>query len=321
MLAALAARAGPGGTMNFGDFVEVALYAPGIGYYRRERGRVGYAPGADFLTATTSSPLFGRLVVAACASLIGAGSPADYEFVEIGSEPGEGILGRGPHPFRSARQARIGEPLDLRGRCIVFSNELFDAQPFRRFRFREGAWRESGVAVGPAGLTEVEVAAGSLPALPAAAPEGYRVDAPLAAARLAEAIAAEPWSGLFLAFDYGKSWEEIAFDTPGGTARSYRRHVQGNDLLANPGDQDLTCHVCWDWIEAALAGKGFTAATLESQEAFLIHHSAGALAALAASEAGRLSREKLSLMQLLHPAHMGQKFQALWALRDQAPAS
>jgi hypothetical protein len=42
--------------------------------------------------------------------------------------------------------------------------------------------------------------------------------------------------------------------------------------------------------------------------------------ALTASEAGRLSRDKLSLLQLLHPAHMGQKFQALWAVRRGEPA-
>ena len=84
--------------------------------------------------------------------------------------------------------------------------------------------------------------------LPSTAPEGYRIDMPLAAADLAERIAALPWSGLFLAFDYGKSWRELAGDTPAGTVRAYSRHRQSNALLAQPGEQDLTCHVCWDWI-------------------------------------------------------------------------
>ena len=48
--------------------------------------------------------------------------------------------------------------------------------------------------------------------LPAAAPEGYRIDLPLAAAELAGRIAALPWTGLFVAFDYGK----VAARTGGG---------------------------------------------------------------------------------------------------------
>jgi SAM-dependent MidA family methyltransferase len=140
----------------------------------------------------------------------------------------------------------------------------------------------------------------------------------LAAASLARALADQAWTGLFLAFDYGKSWEELLFSAPEGTARAYRNHTQGNDLLAFPGEQDLTCHVCWDWIRDALLERGFASPTVESQEAFFVHHAGAYIADMTAREAGRLSRDKLSLLQLIHPAHMGQKFQALWALRKQA---
>ena len=141
------------------------------------------------------------------------------------------------------------------------------------------------------------------------------IDAPLAAAALAGEIALQPWSGLFLAFDYGKSWEEIAHHTPSGTARAYRRHAQGSDLLASPGEQDLTCHVCWDWLSEALRAGGFAEPRVESQEAFFTRHAGGFIEAFTASEAHRVSRDKLSLLQLLHPANLGQSFQALWALR------
>jgi SAM-dependent MidA family methyltransferase len=109
----------------------------------------------------------------------------------------------------------------------------------------------------------------------------------------------------------------LAGAVPAGTARAYHRHVQSNDLLARPGRQDLTCHICWDWIRDALIEKGFASPTVESQEAFFVHHAGAFIADLSAREAGRLSRDKLSLLQLIHPAHMGQKFQALWALRKQ----
>jgi SAM-dependent MidA family methyltransferase len=316
--AALRARAGGAAAVGFDVFMEVALYQPGAGYYRKPGPRVGYGPGTDFLTATASAPLFGRLVAGACAHLLGPAAAAS-DFVEIGAEPEGGILGQAPHPFRSQRHLRVGEPLVLRGPSVVFSNELFDAQPFRRFVFRSGGWRELGVSWAAEILAEVEIgAARDLPVpLPEAAPEGYRFDAPLAAAALARAIADQPWTGLFVAFDYGKSWEELATATPAGTARSYRRHAQSNDLLAHPGEQDLTCHVCWDWLGDALRSRGFRSIQLESQEAFFARHAGHMIAEIAAAGAAGLNRDKLSLLQLLHPAHLGQKYQVLWGIRGE----
>ncbi|MDB6127187.1 MAG: hypothetical protein JWM35_1083, partial [Verrucomicrobia bacterium] len=153
------------------------------------------------------------------------------------------------------------------------------------------------------------------PALPTSAPEGYVIDAPLAAVDLARQIAGQPWSGLFLACDYGKSWAELIEATPAGTARAYFQHTQSNDLLARPGEQDLTCHVCWDWLEDALRENGFASPTVESQESFFIRHAASFIEATTAAEAARFSRKKLSLLQLLHPSHLGQKFQVLHARR------
>jgi SAM-dependent MidA family methyltransferase len=335
--------------MTFAHFMQLALYDPSLGYYRQPRRRVGRAPGTDFFTAS-SSPLFGELVAAACASLLAAhhAHPRYFTFVEIGAEPfdygsGEpgrtaqgrpmvGVLANTPHPFGATKTFRLGDPLELKGPCVVFSNELFDAQPFHRFVFRRDAWRELGVALRDGSLVEVELAETTPATLPATAPEGpalsgstglteakvegYCIDAPLEAAALAGQIAAQPWSGLFLAFDYGKSWTELAEATPAGTARAYFRHEQSNDLLARPGEQDLTCHVCWDWLADALARHGFSAPPVESQESFFVHHAAEFLAKATAAEAGRFSEKKLSLLQLLHPSHLGQKFQALHAWRD-----
>jgi SAM-dependent MidA family methyltransferase len=319
ILRALRARSGGGTTVSFSDFMDVALYDADAGYYRRGGPRIGYGPGTDFLTAT-ASPLFGRMVAQACVNLLLPAKADAFEFVEIGAEPGGGIFRGLAHPFGSARQVGVGEPLRIEGPSVVFSNELFDAQPFRRYRARGGSWRELGVSFGAGALAEVETAAPHPPPvpLPPDAPEGYMIDAPLAATGLAGEIAGQPWHGLFLAFDYGKSWEEIAYGTPQGTARAYRRHVQSNDLLAHPGGQDLTCHVCWDWIARALEERGFRLPRLESQEAFFVGHCGAFIQELSASEAGGLSRDKLSLLQLIHPGNMGRKFQALWALR--APA-
>ncbi len=276
--------------------------------------------------------MFGELVAVACARLLGRRPPGGHIFVEIGTEsedstPGQtgGVMTEVRHPFAAAQDLPLGRPLRVPLQAVVFSNELFDAQPCHRLVRQTGRWREIGVALRNGSLKEVllpdltsEVRA-VLARLPDSSPDGYRIDLPLAAERLAAQIAAQSWTGLFVAFDYGKSWRELAEDTPAGTVRAYFRHTQSNDLLANPGEQDLTCHVCWDWISAALAAHGFGAPVLESQEAFFVHHAAPALSRLAAAEASRLSVRKLGVMQLLHPGNMGQKFQVLWALRDQVP--
>jgi SAM-dependent MidA family methyltransferase len=225
------------------------------------------------------------------------------------------VLAGVAHPFASARTVRVGETQQLAGPCVVFSNELFDAQPLRRFIRRGDSWRELGVQLRGDQLHEIELAEANATWLPTDASEGNVFDAPRAAAELAAAIAAQPWTGLFVAFDYGKSFTELATATPAGTARAYFQHTQTNELLARAGQQDLTGHVCWDWLQAALDTTGCTGSRVESQEAFFIHHAGAFLAQAMAAEATRVSPRKLALLQLLHPSHLGQKFQVLHAQR------
>ena len=314
--AAFADRAGSSGVLTFAAFMELALFHPQLGYYRRDRARVGYARGTDFYTATTSGAVFGEMVAAACTSLLGGEAAArEHTFVEIGAEPGGGVLKGLTHAFAATRTLRLGEPLVLEGRCVVFSNELFDAQPVRRFVRRSAAWRELGVSLKDGALHEITLGEITAPWLPAEAGEGYVFDAPRAAGELAADLAAQPWTGLFVAFDYGKSFAELASAAPAGTARAYHRHSQSNALLAHPGEQDLTAHVCWDWLAESLTAGGLIGAIVESQEAFFIRHAGQFLSQAMASEATRMSQRKLALLQLLHPSNMGQKFQVLHARR------
>lgn len=316
-LAAFHRRADAQGTMLFADFMDLALYDAELGYYRQARKRVGYGPGTDFFTASSSGRIFGELVVAATRKLLGEDLVREHTFVEIGAEPGAEVLAGIEHPFAGSRVIQAGAPLQIQGRCVVFSNELFDAQPFRRFIFREDGWWERVVAVRGDQLIETDVPLREhAPLLPRVASEGYVIDAPVGARAVAEAIAAEPWSGLFLAADYGKLWRELVEATPAGTARAYYRHTQSNNLLARPGEQDLTCHVCWDWLAAALKQKGFSSPAVESQEAFFALHAGDFISREIAAQATQFSPRKLALLQLLHPAHLGQKFQVMHAIRQ-----
>jgi SAM-dependent MidA family methyltransferase len=310
--------------LRFDAFMRLALYHPMLGYYRRPRLRVGRERSADFYTATSLGPIFGRLVAAACASLLRSDGldPATHTFVEVGAEASGGVL-EGPweHPFAAARTLRLGDPLEIEGPCIVFSNELFDAQPLRRFVRRASAWHELGVALGDddrLAETDLGPAPVDLPApLPPLddTPLDYHFDAPFEAAELATRLAAGRWSGLFVAFDYGKSFAELAHSVPVGSARAYHRHTLTADLLAHPGEQDLTSHVCWDWLRAALAPTSPPGRPprVDSQESFLVHHAGPAIEAILARDPSPLAQDKRSLLHLLHPGQMGQKFQVLHA--------
>jgi SAM-dependent MidA family methyltransferase len=317
-----ARRAGGAGVLAFADFMDLALYDPECGYYRAPRQRVGRRPETDFATACSLPLAFAPLVAAAATGLLSGGEEARrHAFVEIGAEPGPPLLAGAAHDFASVRAAGLGEPLDLGGPSVVFTNELFDAQPFHRAVFSQGRWRELGVGMDGGRLAWVELdrlspaLAETACELPKQAPDGYLLDVPVAAVRLLETIARQPWSGLFLAFDYGRSWTELTSGFPDGTGRAYHRHRRQDDLLAAPGEQDLTCHVCWDWLERALAAHGFAAPRRESQEAFFVHHASAAIAGFLQPGADPRSPALAQLKELLHPAFMGQKFEALWARR------
>jgi SAM-dependent MidA family methyltransferase len=305
----------------FARYMELAMYHPTAGYYTRDFKRVGRDEKADFFTATTFSPVFGELVVAAAVKLLAPAKPADFTFVEVAAEPGAGILRDVAHPFAAYKTISYGQPFVFPAQSVVFSNELFDAQPFSRVVWREGRWRELGVALHGRHLREVELPefspelAAFAERLPKIAEENYHIDLPTLTVPVLQRIVGPKWSGLFLAFDYGKPWSELAQYSPAGTLRTYHRQKMGDDLYARPGKQDITGHVCWDWLEDGLVQAGFGQASVDSQEAFFMHHAKDALEAITRAEAGSFSPRKRMVMQLLHPANMGQKFQALYALR------
>ncbi|NBV48328.1 MAG: hypothetical protein EBR95_04605 [Verrucomicrobia bacterium] len=252
-IVALLRREARGGVVSFARLVEAALYAPGLGYYVAERARVGKAVGTDFTTAAALGPMFGELVAGAAKSLVG--DLASHALVEVGAEPDQthhaGVASR----FAELRTFRFGvEPL-LPGRSVLVANELLDAQPFHRFVFQGGIWRELGVRVDGAELTvepladfSTRMAAEFAASLPAAE-EGWILDAPLAAEELLRKLFAGQWGGAVILLDYGKTIAQCLESSPAGTARAYRSHQLSGAILENLGSQDLTCHVLWDRLE------------------------------------------------------------------------
>lgn len=314
------------GRWSYPEFVRWALYHPEHGYYRRQRQRVGTSRGTDFATNLSVRSLLAPLVRAALEDLLAPDALAAHGFLEIGAEPGEELFQAGNPGFRECRVAGVGAAFPrLEGPWIVFANEVLDAQPFVRLVFRSGEWREVFVAPageGEADLCEVEDAVASadgrraVDLLPPEAPEGYRFDLSVEAEdRLGEWLAG-PWTGSFLTLDYGSEWEALARHLPAGTARSYRNHREEVDLLKEPAERDLTCNVCWDRLAAALAHHGFAVGGPVRQEAFFLQHAQSALQPLVEDTGPGAWERKSQLQQLLHPAHFGAAFQALWGIRQ-----
>jgi len=323
MLAYLRAHADSTGIVNYRDFVEAALYAPGLGYYSREdRKRVGREPGRDFYTASSlGGGVFERLLRTAAVHLLLPEKPDAYTLVELAAEPGAGVFGNQSFPFAQTETCQLGAALTPPSRSVVFANELLDAQPFHRFVFRRGAWRELGVLIKNESIEEVELRELSADALilhnelPADAPEDYHLDISIDAEKLLRELTTSAWRGCLIFADYGYDWNELINQRPAGTARAYSHHTVSGDLLAQPGEQDLTCHVCWDRLEAVLTKAGFKNVRVDRQEAFFMQHAAEEIERIMSEKPTEFSRDRQTLLELLHPAHLGQKFQILSARR------
>jgi SAM-dependent MidA family methyltransferase len=307
-----------GGVVRFDRFVDVALFHPEAGYYIANRDRVGRRRSADFTTAVALGPLFGELVASAAAGIVG--DTRDHVLVEIGAEPGSSVFSGVADRFAALTTLRVGDPLRIPPRAVVVANELLDAQPFRRFRFADRRWVDLGVRVLADGSLAEDVVGppddaegrAFVATLPAPWHEGFTIDVALRAESLLREILTGAWTGAAIFLDYGKSVPEMLESSPQGTARAYHRHTQHNDLLANLGEQDLTCHVAWDRLEMVMREAGFAPAKSERQEAFLVRHAASALERIVASG----TPEAVGVLKALtHPAHFGGKFQVLWGKR------
>jgi SAM-dependent MidA family methyltransferase len=164
--------AAAGGWVPFDEFMELALYAPGLGYY--SAGSVKLGADGDFVTAPEVSDLFSRCVARQCAQVLAGGG----EILELGAGTGrmaavilESLAALGALPARYAilevsadlaerQRQRLGKlPREIRERVVwlerlperpingvILANEVLDALPCRRFTLRSGVMRELGVA-------------------------------------------------------------------------------------------------------------------------------------------------------------------------------
>ena len=291
VLEALRSAGAPDGFLPFDRFLEIALYAPEVGYYARRGLRLGRE--GDFYTAAHVHPIFGRTVARRIrAEYERLGRPSRFRIVEVG--PGDGTLAAGvietlassgdwpegtPYhlvdisgPLRDSATGRLDglrkHPFDLHlGSSVggdgpftgvVIANELLDALPFRRLVRRGNGWAELGTHVGPEGIRWEEremVRPMPEPSLPAAA-EGTVLECSERAEAWIREVADSLVGGTAILLDYGDEEPELLARGPHGTLASVRSHRAQRDPLADPGRSDLSAFVNFTRIRAAARRAG-----------------------------------------------------------------
>src|SRR5262249_39013101 len=102
-------------------------------------------------------------------------------------------------------------------------------------------------------------------------PDGFTVEMCPAAVQWWTDAAECLEQGKILAIDYGITDEEfLRPERRNGTLRAYRAHQLSDDVLADPGQQDLTAHVNFSAIQKAGASAGLRTEALLDQSQFLI---------------------------------------------------
>lgn len=302
--------AGNGGAIPFSRFMELALYAPGLGYY--SAGASKFGESGDFVTAPELGPVFAACVAESVAPVLqqlGAGA----RFLELGGGTGafaEVALKRlmeldalpdrfcilEPsaqlrHRQRERLQERLVPPLfelvewldapfadDWDG--VLFANEVIDALPTPRFAIEVGEVYEEHVAVEAGGLVRVLRPADAFLGnavrhlerqLGRPFDNGYRSEALPQLPYWVQAVSGGMRNGAMLFVDYGYPRGEFYLpERHDGTLRAFYRHRMHGEPLLWPGLQDLTASVDFTALAEAGVAAGFDFAGYCSQASFLL---------------------------------------------------
>jgi len=290
-----------GGTLPFSRFMELALYAPGLGYY--SGGRQKFGAGGDFVTAPELGHVFARCLARQCAEVLaatgggileaGAGSGALaaellLELERLGRMPARYLILELSSELRARQQATLSERApQLAGRVawidappaagfrgVILGNELLDAMPVERFRIDGGEIMQ--LAVGWDGERFVWR---SIPADAAlrervatlGLQDGYESELGLAAEGWIRSAADSLETGVLLLIDYGFPRTEFYHPQRAtGTLMCHYRHRSHPDPLILAGLQDLTAHVDFSAIAAAGREAGLRLLGYTSQSLFLL---------------------------------------------------
>jgi len=353
---AVAARIERDGPLPLDRYLELVLYAPGLGYYAAGATKLGAA--GDFVTAPELGDVFARCLRVPVAEALraldggdvlelGAGSgrmasdllaglaqldalPARYRILEVSADLAERQRAciANDHPDLIDRVEWLTHAPEAPFRGVIVGNEVVDALPARRYRkVEEGTWCETRVGLADGALTWVEAApeteaaawlAGLEDELDHALPVGCHVERQAQLGAWARSVTGALERGRILLIDYGHP--RATHYAPGrsdGTLVCHYRHRAHGDPFWYPGLNDVSVHVEFTALAEAFDAAGLEVDGLTTQAQFLIGCGLGSVVGEATED---ITQERVSVVQqvrhLADPGEMGERFLVLTAHRD-----
>jgi SAM-dependent MidA family methyltransferase len=327
------------GAISFHDWMKAALYDPNGGYYQRS-DRTRWGREGDYRTSPERSELF-----AATFAHYFAGLSSELVIVECGAGNGSfayGILSKLKEQCSRyivfdvsedalsrarARLAEFGDRVEFYSdwdqvsidRGIVFANELLDAFPVHRVLKTEEGLSEFYVTVderGEFGWITGPLSTPRLAEFCTALVNGQIIEVNLAIDDWLTQVATTLEHGFVITVDYGAEAVELydPLQRPEGTLRGFSRHGFVDNLLAQPGEYDLTASVNWTQVKATGERLGLQTIEFASQDKFLLK--AGLLEQLEyrlgkAETEGEKTALTVGAREMILPGGMASGFQVL----------
>jgi len=323
-----------GGWLGFDQFMALALYTPGLGYYASDSRKFGLMPsdvkggGSDFVTAPELSPRFGQTLARQVAQALQASGTAEvWEFGAGSGALALQLLGTlGPllerytivdvsGSLRQRQRARLDEyaskvhwasELPPRMRGVVVGNEVLDAMPVKLLMRLDKVWYERGVVVHEERFTWADRRTDLRPPLEVAGAHDYLTEIHPQAEGFIRTLADRLEAGVVLLLDYGFPEHEYYHPQRGmGTLMCHRGHRLDADALSDVGAKDITAHV--DFTGIALAGQeaGLQVVGYTSQGRFLLN------CGLLGGMEGASPAERGMVQKLVNEHEMGELFKVI----------
>jgi len=342
-----------GGQISFARYMDLALFAPSLGYY--SAGAHKFGKQGDFITAPEISPLFSRTLAQQLAEVlctfegtgevleVGGGSgvmaadilaeleildelPSQYFILELSADlqerQRETLATRVPHLLERVRWLHELPAPGFRG--IVVANELLDALPVQCFVTREKGLQERCVSYSGGrfqwtnNMSDGLLIPEHLTEIVAKLPSGYSSEINLAATGWVQSIASLLDAGVVLLIDYGYAATEYYHpQRNGGTLMCHYRHRAHDNPFVYPGLQDITAHVDFTAIAEAAVSSGLEVRGYNTQGFFLLGNGISELAQPFEKLDERQQVLQAQQMRTLTlPAEMGERFKVIALARN-----
>lgn len=333
-----------GGMISFAEYMNLCLYAPGLGYYHV--GTQKFGPQGDFITAPQISPLFSYCLANQCRDIcerfpshtpysileIGAGSgqmavdiliqlsrlnslPEQYYILELSPDLKErqqqNIQQQCPEFFKQVQWLAELPAKPFTG--IILANEVLDAMPVHVFKKIKGKVHEQMVKC----ATEHSDTAFEYHYVPTTSQdiEAYFQEDFIEGYTTEINFNIKPWiislsdcltQGVILLLDYGFPRKEYYHpDRHMGTLMCHYQHRAHTDPFFHPGLQDITAHVDFTAVAEAALNAQLEVLGYTHQAAFLL--SCGLLEFCQTSDA----RTNQAINTLTSPSEMGELFKVI----------